>query len=149
MNRLTVVLGSVESQDAKLAEVLEEWSDAHVIDRVAVINTEKFRMGDPVQCRYLSSGNSVETELFDLVTSQIWERVTVVAVRVSRLSDYEASHFKRELEILGMLEASFVDNAATTVRSCTVKNPLFESTRQLHLSQCGMFIGPLWSRSFR
>lgn len=120
MNRLTVVLGSVESQDAKLAEVLEEWSDAHVIDRVAVINTEKFRMGDPVQCRYLSSGNSVETELFDLVTSQIWERVTVVAVRVSRLSDYEASHFKRELEILGMLEASFVDNAATTVRSCTV-----------------------------
>ena len=120
MNRLTVVLGNVEAQDAKLGEVLEEWSAAHVIDRVAVIDTDKYRSGEPVECRYLSTGNSVDTELFDLVTSQIWERVTVVAVRVSRLSDYEAAHFKRELEILGMLEASFVDNAATTVRSCTV-----------------------------
>jgi len=119
-NRLAIVAGDFSNLDAGLSEVLREWTEAHVIERIAIVDVSRIVEDQSVRCSFASQGEVVESDLFDLVTSKIWDRVTVVAARSAKLISYSTEHFNAESELLRTLEAAFVDNAVTVLRSCTV-----------------------------
>lgn len=119
-NRLAIFLGDFSNLDSHLESILECWTDAQIIHDLAWVDTSQADPKGAIPTTFSSNGNLVQIHLFDLVTSRIWERVTVVATRVSPLVDYPDRHWQSELAVLGLLNQSFADNSVTLFRSATV-----------------------------
>ena len=105
-NRLVLLLGEFESSEKELGAVLQEWSDAGLLETVAWSSVGQGAQVRP-WTRVSDQGESKDVDLFELLTSRIWSQVSVVAVRQPELESLTKERFDNEVAILQTIEKSF------------------------------------------
>jgi hypothetical protein len=118
-NRLVLLLGEFESSEKELGAVLQEWSDAGLLDTVAWSSVGQNTTDRP-RALVSSLGESKDVDLFELLTSRIWSQVSVVAVRQPELKSLTKERFDNEVALLQTIEKSFSAHKQLKFASFTV-----------------------------
>lgn len=119
-NRLTLLLGEFSTTEEDLGSVLAEWSAAGLLQSVGWVSLEKDHSDHVPPVKFLSDGVLVEIEFFELLTSQIWDYVSVLAVREGNLASYDSSRFAAEINILSTVRKHFDVHRKLSLQTGTV-----------------------------
>ena len=118
-SRVVLLLGEFENSDRELASVLHEWSDAGLLATVAWINVNQSASSRP-RAMVVDEVAAREMDLFEFLTSRIWQQISVVAVRQGNLSELSDERFNSETKLLRMIERAFEDYSGLDFASFTV-----------------------------
>lgn len=118
-NRLSLLLGEFADSDKSVDELLTEWSSAGLLGSTAWCDVGGGSNKRP-QVKVNVQGSVVVQDLFELLTSRIWEQISVVAIRQSRLSSLSQHRFDEEARLLNLVEESFSAHRELEFQSFTV-----------------------------
>ncbi len=119
-NRLTLLVGEFSTAEKDLGAVLTEWSAAGLLQSVGWVSVDKEHPDEISSVKYLNNGVLVDVEFFELLTSQIWDYVSVLAVREGNLAQYAHSRFAAETNILGVVRKHFDVHRKLSLQTGTV-----------------------------
>ena len=124
-NRVVLLLGDFEGVDREIASVMHEWSDAGLLATVAWINVNQSVTARP-KAMVVDEATACEMDLFEFLTSRIWQQISVVAVRQGNLSDLPDERFDSETKLLRMIERAFEDHSGLDFVSFTTEATVSE-----------------------
>lgn len=116
--RLAILIGDFAGQDAELSSVLDEWGQSRILNSVAFVDSGVKDLTSTV--RFSTSDGMSTLGLFDLLTAQIWDSVSIIAVRQARLDLLEEARLEAELRVLSAIQTAFKAHAQLVLRTATV-----------------------------
>jgi hypothetical protein len=118
-NRLLVLVGDFDGTESECAERLSEWSAAGLLSNVAWIDLPEGPLTRPQAV--LSRGKELQQlDLYELLTSQVWNQITVGALRQPDLVSLAPARFTTELAILDLISSAFGAYSELDFSSMTV-----------------------------
>jgi len=122
--RLAIIVGDYSGQDETLSTILTEWSDAGILHSVACVDTSS---NSPQRtATYMDGTTSRSLDFFDLLSSQIWDHISVIATRGAPVIELTPERIQTELQILSQVKSAFASHSQLVLRSATVS--IVEST---------------------
>lgn len=115
--RLAILVGDFSGQDETLSTILSEWSDAGILHSVACVDTAG--QSSPRIARYMDGVTSKNIDFFDLLSSQIWDNISVVATRQAPVIELSAERIEAELKILSEVRSAFTSHSQLSLRATT------------------------------
>jgi hypothetical protein len=141
-NRLVLLFGEFSKSDQNIDRALREWSSAGLLGTVAWASVTESPKQRPIAV--LSEASSIrEIDLFELLTSRIWNQISVVAVREANLATLNGDRFDAEVRMLNLVEEAFIAHKDLEFTSFTVSiadesgivGPAFPAEWKHHLLQ--------------
>ena len=117
-NRLAILIGGFATADAEIDAALSEWANAGILDSVAWMDASV--KNSRSVCKIAGPNGVIERDFFDLLTSKIWDYVTVIAVRAAPLGNVDPQQFDDELAVLSDVRSAFASHNKLVFRSATV-----------------------------
>jgi hypothetical protein len=117
---LTVLVGDFKGQDARTAEVLEQWAGNGLIRDVAWGNISDEGILDKESFRWACDSKIVNLPMYDILGSRIWETVTYLPVRSQNLQQISSSRFNCENESWRLIEDAFSAHRDLNLRGITI-----------------------------
>jgi hypothetical protein len=117
-NRLTVLIGDYSNSDVGIEQVLSEWGNAGLLASVACLDV--LQGSNQLKVKFATSEGVKERDFFDLLTSRIWDFVTIISLREAKTADLDEKRFERELDVLASIRNSFSGHNQVELRSGTV-----------------------------
>lgn len=118
MKRLSLLLADFTGVDQPLAALLKEWADAGILGSVGWLDVgENFTSG---QVDFAGADGVVRRDLFDVLTSQIWDSVSVISVRFAELDSISEARALAETRVLHSVKTAFAAHSRLALRSFTV-----------------------------
>jgi hypothetical protein len=116
--RLAILIGDFSGQDQTLSTILSEWSDAGILHSVACVDTAG--VASPRAVRYTDGVDTKSRDFFDLLSSQIWDSISIVATRQTPVVELTSERIDSELKILSEVRSAFTAHSQLSLRSATV-----------------------------
>lgn len=118
MKRLSILVADLSGEDRQIVPLLEEWGQAGILGSVGWLDVGDESTTGPVH--FATTEGVVRRELFDLLTSQIWDAVSVIAVRFTSLGSIAENRVAAEARVLNSIKTAFSAHSRLSLRSFTV-----------------------------
>lgn len=118
MKRLSILIGDLSSGDRSIVPLLEEWGEAGILGSVGWLDIGAPPTSD--QVHFATTSGIARRELFDLLTSQIWDSVTIIALRFAELGSITEDRALAETKVLNSIKTAFSAHSRLSLRSFTV-----------------------------
>jgi hypothetical protein len=117
---LTVLVGDFNGQDAQAANVLEQWAENGLIRNIAWGNISNDGVLEKESFRWACNNKVVNSSMYDILGSRIWETVTYIPLRSQNLGSISTVRFQVENECWKLIEDAFSAHKDLNLRGISV-----------------------------
>jgi hypothetical protein len=121
-NNLTLLVLIDGDDQSPMQRAVQEWNQANLFGSVGWMSSDTPNRNGTFQVNIEShvDGSQTTSDFFDLLTSKIWDAVTVVGLRDRKQNEISQEYFAGELCLLDLVRSHLSANKEVVVRGITV-----------------------------